>query len=235
MKPDEPISHPPAKVFKPHPPIPCGEKCEFIYWRAIKKADIEVQEAKRYTLMLMQDDRPELECGLVANRKDFPVTGPMYNGPKLGSGVDLDKSNLSSKVKDQLYERFLKAPGELMNSDCCQWPCECVRDRNSKPEDAGQGEENINLLIDYDEIIAQFQVRNIAGETNNPPSVKNKTDSNGKPVPFDPETDILSVFGLGGPNWVIWSVIRRYRAVLTVKIKYQATRFLGTCKELTEV
>jgi hypothetical protein len=236
MKIDEPISYLPEDV-KPPPPIPCGEECEFVYWMAVDESDIEVQEAKRYTLKLMPPSIPEYEYALVANRVNSPVTRPAYNGHKLGSGVDLDKKKLPAKITDRLKERFMKPPGELMNPDRCQWPCECVRDRRREPQAVGQGEDAISVWIDFDEVIARGHARSGFEDPNKPPPVEKILDEQGNPVPFDPETDVLDLYSIWGPHgsWRTWSVIRRYRAVLVIKIKYQITKVFGICKELIEV
>ena len=238
MNTNEPISIP-APAEKPLPGIPCGEACDFIYWMAAQKSDIVVQQAKRYILMLLEPQHPQPPdpIYMTLGTKSSPVVfGPQYGGLKEGSEDVLDPDHLPNDVKRELQERFLKPPGYLMNEDRCESPCECVKNRNSPPEAAGQGEDVITTWIDTKGVIDEGSI-NRTGGTNIPPDPKKLINDDGKPVTFDPQTDHLDLYGIGGPHgtWQTWRVIRRYRSVIVINIKYQITRQKGTCKELTEV
>lgn len=227
MKPTESISFDPG--YKPPATIPCGEKCELLYWMALGRKDIKVLEAKRYTLKLLPEHPPIYISHSGSSGGSRVVYRPQYHGRKEGSETNLDKDDLPDKVEDQLKERFLKPPGELVSPDRCQWPCTCRPDRRYEPEAAGQGEEQMSVWIDYDEIVAIGGYFRWGGERIPPRPEELRTDD-GNPIPFDSETDVLDFHGIGG-NWEQWAVVRRYRVVVIIKLKYQATRQRGRCKE----
>ncbi len=236
MKKSEPISSVPPE--KPVPSLACGDACEFIYWMAIQESDITVQQAKRYILMLLEPQHPQPPTPVyisAGTRSIAVVYGPQYEGFKEGSEEVLDANNLPDDVKKRLQQRFLRPPGYLMNDDRCGWPCECVKDRNSPPEAAGLGEQVITTWIDTNKVIDEGTIRRFDGSSI-PPDPEKLINDDGKPVTFDPETDYLEFYGIAGPQgiWQIWRVIRRYRSVVVINIKYQVTRQTGTCKELIE-
>ena len=86
-----------------------------------------------------------------------------------------------------------------MNDDRCEWPCECVKDRNIQLEAAGQGEEVITTWIDTKKVIDEGDICRFDG-SRVPPDPKKLIGTDRKPVTFDPETDYLEFHGICGPH-----------------------------------
>jgi hypothetical protein len=190
-----------------------------------------VLRAERCTQRL---DIPEDPGPISSGDRGILVRALDYDGFKSGSCITLDTADLPRDVRRALRRRFLNHPGELMYEDECFWPCQCVPDRQRGSEAAGQGESTITIEIDYQETVAEGTSPSGNRQANDPPPVGQIIGDDGKPVPFDRETDVLDLYGLGN-TWQIWHVVRRYRVFVNVKIKYQATRVFGKCKELVEV
>lgn len=211
--------------------LPCGSACELVWWMAVEESDIRVLSARRCTLRLAADeeDFAPITVGGVPIR-----LGPRHDGVHPGSCIDLDTNDLPAEITRQLLQRLMRHPGEPVSVDRCEWPCECWPNRPAELEAAGQGEAKLNLWIEYDVEIQQASSRIGNRRMNEPPPLAEMEWHAVPPEPFVPETDLLEFRGLMGPHrtWQLWRVMRRYRAVLNVDLRYQATRLAGTCKEV---
>jgi hypothetical protein len=197
----------------------------------VDDSDITVESARRCTLMLAGVFLLEP----ISHGSRAVSARTQYEGIKPGSCIDLQPNALPGPVAARLRERLLGAPGELVSGDRCAWPCSCIPDYE-RTEAAGQGESTLTLLIDYEEKMAEGSSHRGDRGANEPPPVNQILGDDGKPVPFDPETDSLDMYSLTGPHgsWQTWHVMRRYRVTLSVKLRYQATRVPGTCLDLSE-